>query len=308
MRTKRLLLLFPLLLSVFGLRAQNRPATPPKKPGDPPASTTSSPTGAIDRRLEAYLRKIYAWGPSFQLKIGPLKDAPVAGFYEVPVEVTMGGQSNSAVVYVSKDCRYLLRGDLQDMTADPLAAVRSQIHLASNPSKGPANARVVVAEYSDFQCPSCRQLHQTIRAIAPNYPEVRFVFKDFPLSQIHPWAMTAALAGRCAYMQKPETFWKLHDSIFDSQDIITPENAWQKMLDFATQAGFDTAPFRACLSSQEATDAVTANIHEAQALKIANTPTVFVNGRRLVGGDRTILEQFIHYELATPTTPTPPPH
>ncbi len=305
MRTNRYLFLF-LLLSGPGLLAQNRPTTPAKKPLGPSATRTSSPTGSFDKRLEAYLRQLYAWGPSFHLKIGPLKGAPVPGFYEVPVEVTMSGQSDSAVVYVSKDGRYLLRGDLQDMTADPLAVVRSQIHLPNNPSKGPANAPVVVVEYSDFQCPSCRQLHQTLRTIAPNYPEVRFVFKEFPLSQIHPWAMTAALAGRCAYIQKPEAFWKLHDSIFDSQDIITPENVWQRMLDFAAQAGLDPAAFRSCMGSQQATDALNANVKEGQTLKIANTPTVFVNGRRLVGGDPNLLEQFIHYELANPPKPRPP--
>lgn len=298
----RYLLVF-LLLFGAALQAQNRPATPPKKPSSPPATT--APT--IEKKVEAYLREIYAWGPSFHLKIGPLKDAPVAGFYEVPVEVIMGGQSDSAVVYVSKDGRYLLRGDMQDMNADPLAANRSQIHLENSPSKGPANARVVVVEYADFQCPSCRQLHQTLRAMEPNYPDIRFVFKDFPLSQIHPWAMTAAIAGRCAYMQKPEAFWKLHDLIFDSQDIISPENVWQKMLDFAAQAGLDTEALRACIASPQAQEVILANVKEGQALKIANTPTVFVNGHRLVGGDQGLLEQFIQYELTTHASTRPPP-
>ncbi len=122
----------------------------------------------------------------------------------------------------------MLRGDLQDMSADPLAAARSLIHLANNPSKSPTDARVTVVEYSDFQCPSCRQLHQTLRTIVPAYPQVRFVFKDFPLVQIHPWAMTAAIAGRCAYQESPEAFWKLHDTVFDNQDAISPDSAWQK--------------------------------------------------------------------------------
>jgi len=295
--------MIPLLLSATILAAQGRPTAPRKLPGPP----LSSP-GAIERRVETYLRKIYAWGPSFQVKIGPLKDAPVAGFYEVPVEVTMSGQSDSAVVYVSKDGRYLLRGDLQDMTADPLATVRSQIRLANSPSKGPGDARVVVVEYADFQCPSCRQLDQTIRAIAPNYPEVRFVFKDFPLTQIHPWAMTAAIAGRCAYAQRPEAFWKLHDLVFDNQEIISPENVWQKMIEFAGPAELDPQAFRNCMAGQKPPEAVLASIKEGQTLKIANTPTVFVNGRRLVGGDRELLEQFIQFELATQSSRAPRSH
>ena len=298
MRMNRLL---PPLLLIFATTsaAQNRPATPAGKVQRTTEPTSPSAAGPIEKRLEAYLRKIYAWGPSFLLKIGPLKDAPVPGFYEVAVEVATGGQSDSAVVYVSKDGRYLLRGEMEDMLTDPHAAVRSQIRLANNPSKGPANARVTVVAYADFQCATCRQLHQTLRELVPNYPQVRFVFKDFPLTQIHPWAMTAAIAGRCAYRQSNEIFWKLHDSIFDSQDLISAENVWQKMLDFAGQAGLDIDAFRPCMAGPEASQTVTENLKEGQTLKIANVPTVFVNGRRLIGADRTLLELYIQYELST---------
>ncbi len=298
MRMDRFLL--PLMIFIGGsLAAQNRPAPLPGKRTSPTAATNPTAAASITEKVEAYLRKLYAWGPSFRVTIGPVNDAPVPGFYQVTVTVIAGEQSDSAVVYVSKDGRYLLRGDLQDMSSDPLATVRSQIRLANNPSKGPAAARVTIVEYSDFQCPSCRQLHQTLRAIASNYPQIRIVFKEFPLVQIHPWAMTAALAGRCAYQQNQEVFWKLHDTIFDSQDIISPQNVWQKMLDFAAQAGLDTDAFRTCMASPQTSQAVFDNLKEGQALKIASTPTVFVNGRRLVGGDRNLLEQYIKYELAT---------
>ncbi len=295
---KRLLLAI-IVLFAAAAAAQNPPTAQPNKPAPRPEPKTSADSSALEKKVESYLRKLYAWGPSFRLKIGPLRNATVPGFYEVPVEVSMGPQSDSAIIYVSKDARYLLRGDIQDMDADPLAAVRSQIRLANNPSKGPEDARVTVVEYFDFQCPSCRQLHQTFRAIMPNYPQVRFVFKDFPLTQVHPWAMTAAIAGRCAYEQNPEGFWKLHDSIFDNQQVISPENAWQKMVDFAGQAGLDTNALTACMARPQADQAVMDNVKEGQALKVANTPTVFVNGRRIIGGDRGLLEQYIQYELAT---------
>ncbi len=295
-----------LTLFAAAAAAQNPPTPPPNKPTPQPKPESSADWSALEKKVENYLRKLYAWGPSFRLKVGPLRDAAVPGFYEVPVEVSMGAQSDSGIVYVSKDGRYLLRGDIQDMDTDSLAAVRSQIHLADNPSKGPGDARVTVVEYSDFQCPSCRQLHQTLRTIMPNYPHVRFVFKDFPLTQVHPWAMTAAIAGRCAYEQNHEAFWKLHDSIFDNQQVISPENVSQKTVDFAGQAGLDANAFTACMASPRANQAVMENVKEGQALKVANTPTVFVNGRRIVGGDRALLEQYIQYELATqpPSAPS----
>lgn len=300
---KRLLILI-VTLSATAVARQERPASlPQKSPGKPAAETPAE--SVIEKKVENYLRKLYAWGPSFRVKIGPLRDAPVSGFYEVSVEVSMGAQSDSAVIYVSKDGHYLFRGDIQDMSTDPLAAVRAQIHLANSPARGPANTRVTVVEYSDFQCPSCRQLYQALRELVPRYPQVRFIFKDFPLVQVHPWAMTAAIAGRCAYDQNPDAFWKLHDSIFDNQGLISPESAWQKMMDFAGQAGLDADAFRTCMASPEANQAVLANMKEGQALKVANTPTVFVNGRRIVGGDPGLLDQYIQYEIATPPAPSP---
>ncbi len=167
-------------------------------------------------------------------------------------------------------------------------------------TKGPDNAQVVVVEYADFQCPTGRQLHNVLREIAPNYPQVRFIFKDLPLTQIHPWAMTAAVAGRCAYQQNHGAFWKMSDSIFGNQAVISAENAWQKMLDFAGQLGLDSNAFRTCMASPQAAAAVAESVKEAQGLKVLNTPTVFVNGRKMIGADRGLLEQYIQYELSSP--------
>ncbi len=99
--------LLPLLIALFAasVAAQTRPNTPPKRSAPSQGVETSAATSAIEKKVEAFLRKLYAWGPSFRVKVGPLKDAAVHGFYEVPVEVTVGQQSDSAVIYVSKDVR-----------------------------------------------------------------------------------------------------------------------------------------------------------------------------------------------------------
>jgi len=277
------------------------------------AGQATAPTPAeLQKKVEAYVRKLFALGPSITVKPGSLTESPIPGFYQVNVDVTAGGQSDSASFYVSKDGRHLIRGELYDLAVDPFAANRARIKLDGAPSKGPTNARVVLVEYSDFQCPHCRQLYQILKELVPRYPQVRFVFKDFPLAQIHPWALTAAYAGRCASQQNPEAFWKLHDLVFDHQENITAENAWQTMLDYAGQLGLDTAAFRVCLTSEETKKAVEASVREGQALRIANTPTVFLNGRRIVGGDRQYLEQVLQYELsllgpAPGTAPRPQP-
>ncbi len=124
------------------------------------------------------------------------------------------------------------------------------------------------------------------------------VFKDFPLESLHPWARTAALAGRCAYEQNPSVFWKLYDLIYDQQELISASNAWAKMTDFAGQTGLNADAFRACVASPAAGAAIEASKANGQKLEVGSTPTVFVNGRRMVGADPHLLEQYIQYELA----------
>ncbi len=133
----------------------------------------------------------------------------------------------------------------------------------------------------------------------PNYAgKVRLIFKDFPLEQLHPWARTAAIAGRCAYQQDPQAFWKMYDFIYDNQEIISAANAWTKMMDYAGQSGLDADAFKTCMAGPEAGAAVNASRANGEQLDVNSTPTVFVNGRRLVGADPHLLEQYINYELA----------
>src|SRR5262249_26680222 len=212
--------------------------------------------------------------------------------------VTVGENKQNAKFYVSKDGRYLFRGELSDMTKDPLAENLALIRMSDAPTIGDPKAPVTIVEYSDFECPVCRSLHDTLRDILPKYPgKLRVVFKDFPLEQLHPWARTAAIAGRCAYMQKPEAFWKMYDLIYDNQDIISASNAWMKMSEFAGQAGLNADAFRACMASPEAGAAIDASRANGQKLDVNSTPTIFVNGRKMVGADAHLIEQYIQYEL-----------
>lgn len=275
----------------------------------PKPTAASAPTDGASaslqeqKNIEAYLRNLYAFGPDVKLLVGPLKPSPVEGMMETDIEVTVGENKQNATFYVSKDGRYLFRGELSDMTKDPLAANIAQIRMADAPVLGDAKAPVTIVEYSDFECPVCRSLHDAMRGILSNYAgKIRVVFKDFPLEQIHPWARTAAIAGRCAYQQKPEAFWKMYDLIYDNQEIISAENAWGKMVDYASQSGLNTDALKACMASPEAAAAVNASHANGETLEITSTPTVFVNGRRMVGADSRLLEQYINYELAKHNT------
>lgn len=262
------------------------------------AQTSSAPDQAqIIRSSETFIRNLFTWGPEYKIKLGPLGPSPSPDFYQLPIEVTIKDQTDKGTFFVSKDGKTLIRGEMLDMASDPFAANRAKLHIDGNPSKGPTDARVTVVEFSDFECPHCREVHKILESVEEHYPQVKFVYKDFPLSQLHPWAETAAIGARCAFKQSPPAFWKMHDRIFDNQDVISTANVWDQLVSFAGQAGLDTDAFKACLSSPEAKQAVEANHADGVALNVNSTPTLFINGRTLVGGDLNTIEQFIDFEL-----------
>jgi protein-disulfide isomerase len=269
------------------------PTAPAAQPssGAVPAATATM----LQKRAEDFLRNVYAWGPEFEVKAGEVKQSVVPDLYEISVEVSLNGQSDSAVVYVTKDGRYMVRGDISDMNADPFAETRQKLVLDGSPSMGPQDASVVIVEFGDFECPSCRQLDLVLRQLLPENPKVRLVFKDFPLETIHPWAMTASLVGRCAYEKSPDTFWKVHDLIYDNQDQITPDKAYDKLVELGTQAGLDPKALRSCVDDPKTTALVRKSIEEGKSLDVHSTPTSFVNGRQVVGANEPALRQYIKF-------------
>ena len=265
----------------------------------PPAAASASPEQAkLLKSAEAFVRVLFGWGPDVKVSLGPLAPSASPEYYTVPVSVILEGHKEAGEVYVSKDGKTLLRGQIFDMTTDPFAANRAKIHVDGSPTKGPANASVTLVEFSDFECPHCRALWEAMKGVEARYPQLRIVYKDFPLTNIHPWAQTAALGGRCAFEQSPAAFWKVEDSIFNNQDVLSPENVWDKLVEFATGAGLNADAFKACLASPEAAKAVDASHAEGVALGVDSTPTVYINGRPVVGGDENTLVQYINFELS----------
>ena len=277
-----------LLLVFLSLAASLASAQQP--PAAPPAQTQKS--------IEAFLRSYFALGPNIKITVGTPKELGNSGLSEVPIEVKSPDGSDTVKMYLTKDGRYLLRGELNDLTGDPLAENIAKFKLANTPVLGDPKAPITIVEYSDFECPVCRSLHDALRGLLPNYPQVKVIFKDFPLEALHPWARTAAIAGRCAYQQDPKAFWKMYDLIYDNQDIISASNAWDKMLDYAGRSGLNVDTFKSCMSSPQASAEVDASIANGKELDVRSTPTLFVNGRRINGADPHVLQQYVDYELA----------
>jgi protein-disulfide isomerase len=263
------------------------------------AQQSAAPVSAETQKgIEAFLRNYFALGPDIKITVGTPKEIGNSGLSEVPIDVKSPEGSDTVKMYLTKDGRYLLRGELNDLTADPLAANIAKFNFTNAPVFGDPKATITIVEYSDFECPVCRSLHDVLRGLLPKYPQVKVVFKDFPLEALHPWARTAAIAGRCAYQQDPKAFWKLYDLIYDNQEVISASNAWDKMLEYAGRSGLNVDTFKSCMSSPQASGEVDASLNNGKELDVRSTPTVFVNGRRINGADPHVLQQYIDYELA----------
>jgi hypothetical protein len=159
----------------------------------------------LKHKVDLYLRNMFAFGPDVKLVVGDFKETGIPGLLETNINLTIGENKEDAKMWVSKDGKFLMRGELNDMTKDLLAENRAKLDLNAAPTTGNPNAIITIVEFADFECPVCRNLHEALRGLLPNYPQVRMVFKDFPLEQIHPWARTGAF-GRCAFEQEPKAF------------------------------------------------------------------------------------------------------
>jgi len=256
---------------------------------------------ALDKAtLEAYVRHLFVMGPQIQIQVEDPKPSTLPGFVEVTVRASAGNVSQSFPFYVSKDGQKILQGNVYDIAQNPYKPELDKLKTELQPSFGAPGAPVVIVEFSDFQCSFCKDEAKVLRTnIASSYPkQVRVYFKDFPLEQIHPWAKSAAIAGRCIFRQNAAAFWDYHDWIFEHQAEITPENLKTKVLEFAKGREIDALQLGRCLDTQATESEVTKNIAEARSLGVNSTPTLFINGRRLVGKtDWPTLRSIIDYEI-----------
>jgi len=238
----------------------------------------------ISSRVVDYFGKAVST-PGVTFKVIKIEPAEIPGWKKGHLEAALGEQKQDVPFYVSNDGRYLFRSDVVDLTIDPFQAVMQKIKLDGAPSRGPADAKVTVVEFSDFECPFCARAWEIFeKEVYPQYGDkVRFVFKQMPLTQIHPFSEDAAVASMCALQQGNDQFWKLYNGLFAAQNEITKENLPAKVEEIATAAGLDVPKLKECLASRKSIDAVRADQQEAAAVGVNSTPTFFVNGRRVQG-------------------------
>jgi protein-disulfide isomerase len=183
----------------------------------------------------------------------------------------------------------------------PPPIYRATVSTDGAPVRGAGDAPVTIVEFSDFHCPFCRKVQPVLDQLRAKYGnQIKLVFRDFPLDNLHPQATTVSQAARCATEQGK--FWEFHDQVF-----ANGPDATQATLDgFAKNAGMDVASFNACRAASKYNASIAASLQEGGRLGITGTPTFFVNGRILVGSQP--LEEFVRVieeELALRKSPPP---
>jgi protein-disulfide isomerase len=241
------------------------------------------------QKLSEYVRKKYRLPDTIALSLK--KESPASGcFRELVFEGKSALKTWELTLYASPDARFL-SSDLFDTAVDPGQEQRAKdeaflkgLVQGSGATRGPANAPVTIVEFSDFECPFCRNFALILdEALSKDADDVRVVFHHMPLT-IHPWARMAAEAAGCAQLQGNEAFWSLHDRIFQDQAAITKENAKEKLAENAKNSkGVDAAAIDKCLANGMSVGLVLKDLNVAESYQINATPTVFINGHRIQG-------------------------
>ena len=262
-------------------------------------------SAALDEgKIRESVRKALSIPTQWTIQIKDLAESPFPNFYQAALEFQSGKDVQRHQVLISKDGRYYILGRIFETDVDMDAARRKLVSADGSPVRGDPGAPVTIVEFSDLQCASCKQVDENFRkdGLLEIYPgKVRLVLKDLPLPNVHPWALQAAVACRCAWREDPEAFWQVREGIFAQQAGITPHNLRAKVMDLAKSAGLDLPRFGLCYDGRATLAQIERDIAEANSLGIGRTPTFLVNGRLLVGyPGRDEMKRLIDEFLAVP--------
>ena len=253
----------------------------PKAASTKPAAAPALPSEEV---VNAFMQQTLGYDPAISWKVTSIKPAAAEGLAEVNVTVTSSQGPQAQKFYVTPDGTHAIIGEILPFGSRPFAAVREQVQKGINgPSRGAADAPVTVVEFSDLQCPHCKDEQPVLDRLAAEDKNARVVFQNYPLP-MHDWAMKAASYADCVGRSSPDGFWKFVQSIYGAQSDITAANVDEKLSGFADAAGVKGTDMAACAAKPETTTRVEHSIDLGKALDVSSTPTIFINGRKLTAG------------------------
>lgn len=263
-------------------------------------SAQSSPSKLdpeTQRRIEIQLRNRLPIPQSVRVEVGDRRPSDIGGWDALTVNLVSERGRQPLELLISKDGKQLAH--MERFKLDELPG--SKVNLEGRPVRGNPDAKVSVVVFDDFACQYCAAMHKKLfTTLLTEYGDrVRFIYKDYPLEQIHPWAVRAAVNANCLGEQNPLAYWDYADYVHANQQKINRNEKGERrqlpdsftQLDesargSARKLGLDVNRVNACIAKQNET-AVRASMKEGSELGIDGTPHLFINGRR-IGGDTDI--------------------
>jgi protein-disulfide isomerase len=249
----------------------------------------------IMHRIQTEVRSRYNVPPQVTIKVADPKASEIPGYELVVVTFSEGTHSSNHDFLLSKDRKTLAHLEKIDISQD----LMSKINVKGRPVRGNSGAKVTIVNFDDFQCPFCSRMHATLfPAVLNAYGDkVRIIYKDYPLTEIHPWAMHAAVDANCLGEQNNDAYWEFADFVHANQKTIAGRGAEEAFSNLdraaseqASKHQLDVPKLQACMKKQDDTG-IRSSMAEGDKLGVDSTPTLFINGERISGA---LTEEQVH--------------
>jgi protein-disulfide isomerase len=252
-----------------------------------PAENADPLAPDVVHRIQTEIRTHYNVPQQIGITVSDPKPGATPGFDDVVITLSGGGKTSNHDFMISKDRKTLAHLEKYDISQD----LMSKIDVKGRPVRGNPDAKVTIVNYDDFQCPFCSRMHTTlVTDVVKDYADrVKIIYKDYPLVEIHPWAMRAAIDGNCLGEQNGPAYWDFADYVHANQKQVAGKSRADAFANLdaaakeqAQKHQLDQDKLLACIQKQDETG-VRASMAEGDKLGVDSTPTLFINGERFTG-------------------------
>jgi protein-disulfide isomerase len=266
-------------LKLYSLNSETQ--SDPFPPVNPKYFTANSPSVAT---VEGYLKTMLGFDANRIWRVEGIQKTASPGVSKVTVLISERGSTakpQGAIFFVLPDGKHLLTGEtVTPFGADPFAPTRALLQAkADGPAHGSASKDLMLVEFSDLQCPHCKDAQATMAKLEQDFPKARIVYQAFPLVDIHPYAYQAAAYGVCVAQKSTDAYFTYAQAVYNTQGALLPDTAEQTLKDAVTKAGQDPAAIAACAASGAAKAQVDKSMALAGEVGVDQTPMLAVNGR-----------------------------
>lgn len=251
------------------------------------STASAALSSEVTHRIQTEIRSRYSVSPSVNISFSSPETSDIPGYDKLVVTFAHDEKKTTFDFLISKDRQTLARLEKIDISQD----LMSKIDVKGRPVRGSSAAKVTIVNFDDFECPFCARMHASLFPSLINAygGKVRVIYKDYPLVEIHPWAMHAAVDANCLADQNNDAYWDFADQIHGNPKAFagkSPAEAFvnldKEALDTGEKHHLDEQKLKACIQKSDES-AVRASMAEADKLGVDSTPTLFINGERISG-------------------------